>query len=79
MKHKAPKQKPLTKPIKCIGDHAAKKMKSWDAIAKKTNCFNDGLESKELDLHDGLDFDNESNGKSLSKYVVPKVAAKVQE
>jgi len=78
VKRKAPKQKPLTKPIKCIGDHAVKKMKSWDAITKKINRFNDGLEFEELDPHDGSDFDNESNGKPLSKYVVPKVAAKVQ-
>jgi hypothetical protein len=34
VKRKAPKQKPLTKPIGPIGDHAAKKMKAWDAIAK---------------------------------------------
>ncbi len=34
VKHKAPKQKPLTKPIGPINDHAAKKMKDWDVITK---------------------------------------------
>jgi hypothetical protein len=42
MKHKTPKQKPLTKPIGPIGDHAAKKMKAWDVITNQTNHFNDG-------------------------------------
>ncbi len=79
MKHNAPKQKPLTKPIGPIGDHAIKKMKARDVIAKQTNRSNDGPESEELDPHDGLDFDDESNGKPLSKYVVPKVVTNVQE
>ncbi len=42
MKRKTPKQKPLTKPIGPIGDHAAKKMKAWDVITNQTNHFNDG-------------------------------------
>jgi hypothetical protein len=77
LKHKAPKQKPLTKPIGPIGDYAAKKMKTWDAIAKQTNRSNDGHESKESHPHDGLDSDDESNDKPLSKYVVPKVTTRV--
>ncbi len=79
VKHKAPKQKPLTKPNGPIGDYVAKKMKAWDAIVKQTNHSNDGPKSEELDLHDGLDFDDESYDKQLFKYVVPKVAAKIQE
>jgi hypothetical protein len=54
-------------------------MKARDVIAKQTNRSNDGPESEELDPHDGLDFDDESNGKPLSKYVVPKVVTNVQE
>jgi hypothetical protein len=50
LKHKAPKQKPLTKPIGPIGDYAAKKMKTWDVITKQINPFNDGLESKKSHL-----------------------------
>ncbi len=70
VKCEAPKQKPLTKPIGPIGDHASKKMKAWDVIKKQTNCSNDGLEFEESNPCDGSDFDDESDGKPLSKYVV---------
>jgi hypothetical protein len=78
MKRKAPKQKPLTKPIGPIGDHVAKKMKVWDVIAKQINHSNDGPEFKELNLHDGSNFNDKSDGKPLSKYFLPKVSTKVQ-
>ncbi len=77
MKRKAPKQKPLTKPIGPIGDYVAKKMKTWDVIAKQINRFNDGPEFERSHPHDGLDFDDKLDDKPLSKYVVPKVTMKV--
>jgi hypothetical protein len=52
-------------------------MKAWDGIIKHTNCSNDGIEFEKLDHHDGFDFDDKSDDKQLSKYVVPKVVAKV--
>ncbi len=67
----------MTKPIKPIGDYVAKKMKAWDVIAKQTNRSNDGPKAKESHPHDGLDFNDESDGKPLSKYVIPKTATKV--
>ncbi len=67
----------MTKPIGPIGDHVVKKMKAWDGIVKHTNCSNDGIEFEKLDHHDGFDFDDKSDDKQLSKYVVPKVVAKV--
>jgi hypothetical protein len=50
-------------------------MEAWDVIVKQINHFNDGPKSKKLDHHDGLDFDDELNGKQLFEYVVPKVAS----
>jgi hypothetical protein len=79
VKCKAPKQKPLTKPIRPIGDHVAKKMKAWDVITKQTNCCNDGPKFEKSDPHDGSNPNDELDSKPLSKYVVPKVATKVQE
>ncbi len=77
VKRKAPKQKPLTKPIKPIGDYATKKMKAWDVIAKQTSCSNDGPKAEESHPRDGLDSNEKTDGKPLSKYVIPKVATKV--
>jgi hypothetical protein len=53
--------------------------KAWDVIAKQTNHFNDGPESKESDPHDGSYSNDKSDGKSLSKYVIPKIVIKMQK
>jgi hypothetical protein len=47
-------------------------MKAWDVIAKQTNCSNDGFEFEESNPRDGSNFDDESDGKPLSKFVVQK-------
>ncbi len=76
MKRKAPKQKPLIKSFGPINKHATK-MKAWDDIAKSTKHYDDGFNSKESNLHDGLEFNDESYGKLLPKFYVPKIAAKM--
>jgi hypothetical protein len=75
VKHKAPKQKPLTKPIRPIGDHVAKKMKDWDVITKQTN------RSKGLSLKNQtfmMDHILMTNW-TISHCPIPKVVTKVQE
>ncbi len=72
VKHKAHKQKPLTKPIRPSGDYATKKMKAWDVIAKQTNHFNDGLKFEELDPHDGSNSNDKLDGKPLSNMLYQK-------
>jgi hypothetical protein len=54
VKRKAPKQKPLTKSIGPIGDHVAKKMKTWDVIAKQTNYSNEGLSNVYYNVHKAM-------------------------
>jgi hypothetical protein len=52
-------------------------MKAWDVIAKQTSCSNDGPKAEESHPRDGLDSNEKTDGKPLSKYVIPKVATKV--
>jgi hypothetical protein len=57
----------------------AKKMKAWDVMQSKLIALMMGPEFKDSNPHDGLDFNDKLDDKPLSKYVVPKIATKVQE